>query len=35
MNASHLTVRNLPKEIAAALEEEKRRHGKILEPNRD
>jgi hypothetical protein len=30
MNASHLTVRNLPKEIADALEKEKRLRGKSL-----
>ncbi len=30
VNASHLTVRNLPKEIAAALEKEKQRRGKSL-----
>jgi hypothetical protein len=30
MNASHLTVRNLPDELAAALEREKRRRGTSL-----
>jgi len=30
MNASHLTVRNLPDELAAALEKEKRRRGTSL-----
>ena len=30
MNASHLTVRNLPEELAAALEREKRRRGASL-----
>jgi hypothetical protein len=30
MNALHLTVRNLPKEIAVALEKEKRKRGKSL-----
>jgi hypothetical protein len=30
MNASHLTVRNLPKEIAVALEKEKRLRGTSL-----
>jgi plasmid stability protein len=30
MNASHLTVRNLPDELAAALEREKRRRGSSL-----
>jgi hypothetical protein len=30
MNASHLTVRNLPQELAAALEREKRRRGTSL-----
>jgi len=30
MNASHLTVRNLPEELAAALELEKRRRGTSL-----
>ena len=30
MNASHLTVRNLPHELAAALEREKRRRGTSL-----
>jgi hypothetical protein len=30
MNASHLTVRNLPEELAAALESEKRRRGTSL-----
>ena len=30
MNASHLTVRNLPDEVAAALEQEKRRRGTSL-----
>jgi plasmid stability protein len=30
VNASHLTVRNLPDELAAALESEKRRRGTSL-----
>ena len=30
MNASHLTVRNLPDELAAALHQEKRRRGTSL-----
>ena len=30
VNARHLTVRNLPKEVAAALEREKRRRGTSL-----
>jgi hypothetical protein len=30
MNASHLTVRNLPDELAAALDREKRRRGTSL-----
>jgi hypothetical protein len=30
MNASHLTVRNLPDEVAAALDREKRRRGTSL-----
>ena len=30
MNASHLTVRNLPKEVSDALEREKRRRGTSL-----
>ncbi|MGC2656666.1 MAG: hypothetical protein WA324_01725 [Bryobacteraceae bacterium] len=30
MNASHLTVRNLPVELAAALENEKRKRGTSL-----
>jgi hypothetical protein len=30
MNASHLTVRNLPEELAAALDEERRRRGTSL-----
>ncbi len=30
MNATHLTVRNLPEELAVALEAEKQRRGKSL-----
>jgi plasmid stability protein len=30
VNASHLTVRNLPKDVAAALDREKRRRGTSL-----
>ena len=30
MNANHLTVRNIPAEVAAALEKEKRRRGTSL-----
>jgi plasmid stability protein len=30
MNASHLTIRNMPQDVAAALENEKRRRGTSL-----
>jgi plasmid stability protein len=30
MNASHLTVRNVPEELASALEQERRKRGKSL-----
>lgn len=30
MNASHLTVRNLPQQVASALEKERRRRGRSL-----